>query len=114
MSNPVTPLSPLQAALAQQHALNENYFIRAARELDVMLNVDTDGLPDETISARWARWATQEPKNEMQRMQKHFGIFACHALNIAQPDHGDRALYGDQAHAEKVVETEKAAEAQVQ
>lgn len=113
MSNPVQPLSPAQTALARMHAERENFFFRALREIDVMLNVDTDGLPGQTLSARWAGWAVQTPSNELERAQKNFGVFACHALNIAQPDHGALAVAGDEAHGEKLAEAEKQVEAEI-
>lgn len=112
-TNPVTPLSPDQTVMAQMRALHQNFFIRALREVDVMLNVDTDGLPGQTLSARWAGWAIQKPTNELQRAQKNFGVFACHVLNIAQPDHGALAIVGDEAHGEKLAETEAQVDAKL-
>ncbi len=114
MSNPVQPLNPLQSALVQSNAIHENRFIGSLRAIDATLNYMTGGLQDETWSARWARWALMNPKTDEEKMQHNFGVFACHALDLAQDDHGYRAILGDEAHAEEVVKTEQQAIQQAQ
>jgi len=103
MSDPVTPLSPEQTQQAEMDAENEPYPVRVAEALDVDLNVDTGGLQDETLSARFARWAYTK-----KGVRGAVGRFMCRALNIAQKDHGAHAVAGAVGHAEKVIEAEQA------
>jgi len=102
MSNPVTPLNAEQTKQAELDAENEPYPVRVAEALDVDLNVDTGGLQDETLSARFARWAYTK-----KGVRGGIGRLMCRALNLAQNDHGAHAVAGAVGHAEKVIETEQ-------
>lgn len=102
------PLTKAQTAAAGLHAIHERYLVRLLRETDVLLNVATDGLADETLSARWGRWAAMNPTDRLESAQHEFGQFACHFLDLFQHDHDAKAVAGDAAHAALVVRTEQA------
>ena len=75
------------------------YLKRVVTAFDVLCNVATGGLPDETLSARF------------QRNQKAVGgPFFSHAMSIwltwLQPHHGARAVEHDLERAQKVAELE--------
>jgi len=97
MSDPITPLTPEQTAIAEQKALHESYLHRALVGLDQFMNVLTDGDPDETISARSAR---------AEERGKEWGVVMCKFLNVFQKDHGAQAQAGDTARAEQVEKLE--------
>jgi hypothetical protein len=102
MDNPVTPLNPQQTAEREAHALQEPYLERVlVSDLDIPVNVATDGLPGETISSRWARWA----KN-YKGVRGFIGRWGSRMLNLFQHDHGADATAGDAARAQRVLETE--------
>jgi hypothetical protein len=99
MSDGITPLTPSQVAAQESQAAHEGYFKRDLIALDMGVNVVTGGLPDETISSRWARSAEQG----------HIvGELGSKFLDVFQKDHGAKAQAGDTERAEKVVETEAA------
>jgi hypothetical protein len=103
MSDPVQPLNPQETATAESNTLHEDYVHRVLVALDQDVNVDTGGVPDETISSRMARWAnTHGPR-------KHIGRFMCRFLNLFQKDHGAHAEAGDYARGEEVAKLEQAA-----
>lgn len=103
MSNPITPLTPEQTAAREAHSLQEPYIERALiGALDMPINVVTDGLPDETLSSRFARWS------RMEGWRKYVGGFMCQMLNIPQKDHGADAVAGDAARAQRVLDAENA------
>jgi hypothetical protein len=64
-----TPLTPQQAQTAEQRAAGESYPHKVLVALDQDVNVDTGGLPDETISSRVRRIQT--------RIRAGAGIRAC-------------------------------------
>jgi hypothetical protein len=88
--NPIQPLSPDQLAAQEQRALQEGYVHRVAVGLDDFVNIMLDGSPDETISSRMARWATEDAG-----LKRDIGRKVSAALNLAQPDHGARAEAAD-------------------
>lgn len=103
MSDPITPLTPEQTAIAQQHAQNEPYVERVLiSDVDIPLNVLTDGLPDETISSRWARWS------KMTGIRGAIGRAGSRMLDWFQTDHGAKAIAGDAARAQKIEQVEDA------
>lgn len=101
MSNPVTPLGPQQTAEREAHSLQEPYPERVLIALDQAVNVDTGGLPDETISSRWARWA-----HNYHGVRGFLGRMGSRFLNLFQRDHGADAVAGDAARAQRVLDTE--------
>lgn len=101
--NPVTPLTPSQLQQQELQALHESWFHKDAVAFDDMVNVFAGGNPDETISSRMARWATEETG-----FKQSFGAAVCKALNIVSPDHGAKAEISDLSRAENVVHVEDA------
>ena len=106
-NSPITPLSPAQIATQEQQAAAEAYPKRSLVAFDQLVNVLTDGDPDETISSRMARWATEDTG-----LKKDIGTAVSKALDLAQPDHGAKAEAGDIARSENVIAIEKQAEGQ--
>ena len=102
---PIVPLTPAQVAAQERQAAQEPYLKRDAVGFDQLVNVLTDGNPDETISSRMARWAT-----EGTGLKRDIGVAVSKALNLAQPDHGAKAEAGDLERAQKVVSIERAAD----
>jgi hypothetical protein len=97
MTDGITPLAPAQVVAQEAQASKEGYLKRDLIALDMGVNVLTGGLPDETISSRWARGAEQG----------HFvGEIGSKFLDVFQRDHGAKAQAGDTERAERVVETE--------
>jgi hypothetical protein len=94
MSNPVTQLTQAQFDAQKHAAVNDNYFDRVVEEADVNLNVDTGGLPGQTISGRAADDAVQG---------KWWGKLACKFLNLFQKNHGAIAQADEVGHAESVI-----------
>lgn len=101
-TNPVQPLPPAQFQAEAQAASQESYLHKVLVSLDVLSNVVGGGIPDETISSRMARWAT-----ENQGFREAFGLFACHALNMVEKDHGAIAEARDLARAQAVQKIEQ-------
>ena len=102
MSNPIQPLTPQQTAERQAHSLQEPYIERVlVSDVDIPINVLTDGLPDETISSRWARWA-----HNYHGVRGFIGRMGSRFLNLFQRDHGADATAGDAARAQRVLDTE--------
>lgn len=101
MSDPVTPLNSKQTAAQESKAASEGYFKRILVGLDQNINVDTGGLPDETISARAARLAANG-----KGFAGLYGRWMCGFLNLFQRNHGPKAVAGDAARAAKVLQTE--------
>ena len=97
MSNGITPLTPAQVAAQEAQATHEGYIKRDLIALDMGVNVLSGGLPDETISSRWARGAEQHHK--LDELGSKF-------LDVFQKDHGAKAQAGDTERAELVVEAE--------
>lgn len=103
MSNPITPLTPAQTQTQEAKAASEGYIKRVlVSDVDIPLNVLTDGLPDETISSRWARWS------KMAGIRGAIGRAGSRMLDWFQTDHGARAIAGDAARARKVEQVEDA------
>ena len=97
MSDPVTPLTPEQFKQQELKALHESWFHKDAVAFDQMVNVFAGGNPDETISSRMARWATEDAG-----FKKEFGSEVCKALGKVNPDHGAKAEVADLTRAEAV------------
>lgn len=102
MSEPITPLNPQQTAAQEQKAASEGYFKRILVCLDQDINVDTGGLPDETISARAARLAANG-----KGFSGFYGRWMCRFLNLWQKNHGPKAIAGDDARARRVAAIEE-------
>lgn len=101
-------LTPAQIAQAEKNAAGERFPHRVAVALDQDLNVDTGGLPDETISARVRRISDAHSRwgwNPAVWLAKALNA----GLNILQRDHGQRAQAGDLERAETVAATEAGA-----
>lgn len=92
-----TPLTPQQIATAELHASKEGYIRRVLVGFDQFWNVVSDGLPDETISARSERDAL---KGEL------LGKIMVRGLDLIQAHHGEKAEIGDETRAEKVEQVE--------
>lgn len=105
MTNPVTPLTPAQLQQQELEALHEGWFHRDAVAFDQMVNVFADGIPDETISARMARWATED-----SGFKRSFGAAVCDALNVLQKNHGAKAEAADLARGQHVAAIESEAQ----
>lgn len=99
--NPIAPLNPKQTATQEAKAASEGYFKRILVGLDQGINVDTGGLPDETISARAARLAANG-----KGFSGFYGRWMCRFLNLFQRNHGPKAVAGDAARAARVLQTE--------
>ena len=99
MSDGITPLTPAQVAAQEAQAGREGYIKRDLIALDMGVNVLTGGLPDETISSRWARGA--EEHHKLDELGSKF-------LDVFQHDHGAKAQAGDTERALKVEATEAA------
>jgi len=97
-SDGITPLTPAQVAAQESQAAHEGYFERVLVDaVDEPLNVITGGLPDETISSRWARGA--EEGHKLDELGTKF-------LDVFQADHGAKAQAGDTERAINVEEME--------
>ena len=97
MGEPVTPLTPQELAQQELDALHESWFHKDCVAFDQMVNVFAGGNPDETISSRMARWATEDTG-----FKKGFGSAVCEALNRIEPDHGAKAEAADLERAKDV------------
>jgi len=99
MSEPIYPLTPEQAAIAQAHALKEGYIYRLAKGLDEFGNVVTGGNLGQSLSSRIGLDASKGDEG---------AILLAQALNITfSPDHVVKAEAADLAQAEKVEEVEE-------
>jgi hypothetical protein len=105
MSTGITPLTPDQIAAQEMQALHEGYIKKLLVGLDMFVNVSMDGSPDETISSRAARWATNGTG-----IKRHVGILVSKGLDLVQKDHGAKAEAGDLGRGENVVKIETEAE----
>lgn len=108
MSDPITPLTPSQTDLASEQAAHEGYVHRSLVGLDQFVNVLLDGSPDETISSRAARWATEETPGSLKHS---IGTAVSKGLDMFQKDHGAKAEVGDLTRAQNVEAIEQKAEA---
>lgn len=97
MSNGITPLTPEQTAEQEKEVAKVSYFHRLGVEVDILGNVVTGGLNDETISSRSARAAERGSK---------FGIVITKFLNLFQSNHGAKAQAGDVERATIVITAE--------
>src|SRR5271156_3854969 len=98
LSNPITPLTPSQVTTEEEQAQSEGYFLRVLVGFDIFMNVIFGGNPDETISSRASRAATEG---------KTWGILLSKFLIIFQSDHGANAQSGDLQRADDVVKLEE-------
>lgn len=90
----ITPLNPQQTALQEAQAGKEGYFKRVLIGFDQFVNTLLGGHPDETISARAGRAATEG---------KLWGKIMAGFLNLFQTNHSAKAVAGDDERA-KIVE----------
>lgn len=93
-NSPITPLTSTQLVQDEAHAGKEAYPVRILVAFDILVNVIFMGNPDETISSRAARAATQG---------KTWGKLLSRFLNLFQKDHGARAEASDVERAQAVV-----------
>lgn len=102
------PLTSAQVKQAEANASKDGYLHRDLVALDQDVNVDTGGLPDETISSRVRRISDAHPGWGWNP-----GVWLAKALNaglnLIQANHGAKAEAGDLQRAEKVAETESQA-----
>lgn len=103
MSDGITPLSPEQFKYQEEEALKEGYLKRVLVALDQDINVDTGGLPDETVSSRLERDAVKH---------EWIGEIGSKALDLLQNDHGAKAEAGDAARGLQVAAIDSAADGQ--
>jgi hypothetical protein len=100
-------LTPAQIRQAEKTAAGEGFLHRVAVAADQDLNVDTGGLPDETISSRVRRISDAHP-----RWSWSPGVWLAKVLNaglnLVQRNHGQHAQAGDLGRALKVAATEQA------
>lgn len=98
-------LTPAQIQQAEKSASAEGFLHRVAVAADQDLNVDSGGLPDETISSRVRRICNAHP-----RWSWSPGVWLAKllnaGLNLIQGNHGQRAQSGDLERALKVAATE--------
>lgn len=102
MANPIVPLTPAQTAHAEEQTAKEGYVHRALVGFDEFVNVLLDGAPDETISSRMARWATED-----NGLKRDIGTAVSRGLELFQRDHGAEAEAGDAERGQAVVKLEK-------
>ena len=93
MDSGITPIAAAQEAQQEAKAHAEGYFLRVLIGLDQFANTILGGHPDETISARSARAATEG---------KLWGKILSHCLDVFQSDHGAKAEAGDLERADIV------------
>lgn len=93
MSDGITPLTPDQEKLYEKQASQEGWFHRVWVALDMFVNVLFKGNPDETISSRSARAATEG---------KTWGVILSNLLDLIQKDHGAKAEAGDVERTKEV------------
>ncbi|MDE2099242.1 MAG: hypothetical protein KGL39_18455 [Patescibacteria group bacterium] len=105
MAEPVTPLSPGDFAGNIAKADDESYVHKDFVAFDQFVNVLADGNPDETISSRMARWATEEQPGSLKH---RIGTGMCDFLNLFQKDHGAVAEASDLGRAKAVEHVEEA------
>jgi len=101
-------MTPAQIRQTEKNAAAEGFLHRVAVAADQDLNVDTGGLPDETISSRVRRISDAHP-----RWSWNPGVWLAKSLNaglnLVQRDHGQHAQAGDLERALKVAATEQGA-----
>ena len=102
MTDPITPLTPTEESIQEAQAAQEGYVKKSLVGLDQFVNVLTDGLPDETISSRAARWDTED-----KGVKHAMGFAMSKFLDLFQKDHGAKAEAGDAERAKIVEHTEE-------
>lgn len=93
MSDGITPLTPQQLQKYETKALHQPYWHRLLVALDMFVNVIFNGHPDETISSRSARAATEG---------KTWGVLMSKFLDLFQNDHGAKAEAADLERSKEV------------
>lgn len=102
MKDPITPLTPQQAAKVDRNVDLENYPERLIEGFDQFDNCALGGSIDESMSARFARWC-QSPN----RVKRGVGRFMSTWLGWIQKDHGARAIEGDAERARTIEKLEE-------
>jgi hypothetical protein len=101
-------LTPAQIQQAEKNASAEGFLHRVAVAADQELNVDSGGLPDETISSRVRRISDAH-----SRWSWNPGVWLAKTLNaglnVIQRNHGQMAESGDLERALTVAATEQTA-----
>lgn len=99
------PLTQAQVQQAEANAATDGYLHRDLVALDQDVNVDTGGMPDETISSRVRRISDGHPKWGWNP-----GVWLAKALsaglNLIQANHGAKAEAGDLQRAQRVEQVE--------
>lgn len=100
-------LTPAQIRQTEKNAAAEGFLHRVVVAADQDLNVDTGGLPDETISSRIRRISDAHSRRGWNP-----GVWVAKALNaglnFVQRNHGQHAQASDLERALKVAATEQA------
>jgi hypothetical protein len=94
----ITPLTPSEAQGTENTIYEEGYIHRCFVALDLFLNVIFKGQPDETISSRVGRAATEG---------KLWGILLSKFLNLFEKDHVAVSEAADTGRAEEVIKLEQ-------
>lgn len=102
MTDPIQPLDPQQEAEHEESASHEGYIHRVIEEADVLINVETGGLQDETISSRLARDAV-----DGHGVTQEVGKVGSTILDKFEPNHGAGAVAADLERAERIEEVEE-------
>lgn len=100
----ISPLTSAQVAKDETQVAKEGYFRKDLIGLDQFANVLMGGSPDETISSRSARWATED-----KGLKEEVGEVVSKGLDLFQKDHGAKAEIGDMYRAETVETIEQKA-----
>jgi hypothetical protein len=95
----VTPLTPVQLAAAEQHAVKEGYLFRLVKGLDEFGNVATDGNLGQSLSSRIGLDAAKGIPG---------AVLLAKMLDRIEKNHSVLAEAADEAQALKVVDTETA------
>ncbi len=103
MTNPVQPLTPAELQQQELEDIHQSWFHRDSVAFDQMADTFADGPPDETISSRMARWATED-----SGFRRAFGSAVCAGLNRIEPDHGAKAEVADMVRGERIAALEAA------
>ena len=94
----IVPLTSEQEAIAEQQESKEGYVNHVLIGLDQFANTVTGGEPDETISSRVGRDATQG---------KFFGKVMTKFLDLFQRNHSAKAIAGDLERAKTIEDIEQ-------
>lgn len=103
------PLTQAQVQQAEANAAKDGYVHRDLVALDQDVNVDTGGMPDETISSRVRRISDGHPNYRGWNPGVWLAKALNAGLNLIQANHGAKAEAGDLERADEVQHTEEKA-----